>query len=198
MNDLTAVSVSRSQAQILEQLNDEEFWGYAAEIAHISMTQDQAEEYLVCDFGARHCLFPLPLLGEIVPPPHQVTLLPAAPSWMHGVVVWRSEMIAVVDLKAYLWNGADSRDNGTDPAFIDQQGAPDLLLVVQFQDLPLGLLVSGVGTIIKFDEGHVVPFELAPDWCSALRPGVVRGVLDDKLVLDIPFIFNDIVQQIKE
>ncbi len=200
MNERTAptsLSLSRCQAQLLEQLNDQEFWRYAAEIANPASTiQDQAEEYLVCDPGARSAIFPLVLLGEIISPPHQLTLLPAVPSWMFGVVEWRGETTAVVDLRAYLWNDTGSIDSRTDRSPTNQHA--NLLLVVRFRDLVLGLMVVAVSTTIKFDEGHMVPFELAPDWCSTLRPGVVRGILDDALVLDIPFIFNDIVQQIKE
>jgi len=189
---LTPVSLSRSQAHLLERLNDEEFWRYATEMAATSSTiQHQVESYLLCDLGKRRCIFPPGLAGEIVPPPHQLTLLPATPPWMPGLTVWRDEIIALVDLRAYLWNDGDI--NSTSPTVQE-----DLLLVVQFHDLILGLLVTAVATTMSYDEGHMVPFELAPDWCSELRSGTIRGILDDALVLDIPFIFNDIVQQVKE
>src|SRR3981081_2856280 len=142
---LTPMSLSRTQAQLLEQLNDEEFWCHVIEMASsTSANQDHTEEYLVCDPGVRPGIFPLVLLGEIVSPPHQLTLLPAVPSWMSGVVEWRGEMIAVVDLRAYLWNGTDSIDSGTDPSLTNQHA--NLLLVVRFRDLVLGLMVLGVST----------------------------------------------------
>ncbi len=189
---LTSVSLSRCQVHLLEQLNDEEFWRCATEIATSSSTiHDQVENYLVCNLGTRRCIFPPGLAGEIIPPPHQLTLLPAVPPWMPGLTVWRGEMIALVDLRAYLWGGDI---NNT----LSAARSPDLLLVVQFHDLILGLLVTAVATMISWNEEHMVPFELAPDWCSELRPGAIRGVLDEALVLTIPFIFNDIVQQIKE
>ncbi len=46
---LPFVSLSRSQAQVFEQLSDEEFWHYAREAAiPLQPLQYQADEYLVC------------------------------------------------------------------------------------------------------------------------------------------------------
>ncbi|MBV9616194.1 MAG: chemotaxis protein CheW [Ktedonobacteraceae bacterium] len=191
------VSLSRSQAKVFEQLSDEEFWLYVTEAAHLSPSSpSQADEYLVCRLGIRHCMFPLALLGEVVPPPHQRTVLPDVPPWMPGLATWRNEIIAEIDLEAYLWNGVEQGDKTADTRY--PQRPPDLLLVVQAQGVTLGLLVTAVNTVAHFDTKHIVPLELAPDWCSVLSPKAVRGILDDVLVLNISAIFDDIVRNIKE
>jgi chemotaxis signal transduction protein len=106
---------------------------------------------------------------------------------MPGLTVWRDEIIPLINVRTYLW-GNSGHTNGA--------RLPDLLLVMQVRDCILGLLVAGIATAVGYDDEHVMPFDLAPDWCSELRPGTIKGVLNDALVLDVPFIFNDIVQQI--
>ncbi len=195
---LTVVSLSRSQAQVFEQLSDEDFWRYAREAASSEHSlQRQVDEYLVCRVGTRHCMLPLAMLREMVPSPHQLTLLPAVPHWMLGVTTWRSEIIAEIDLEAYLWSGVELADRVNDAIQVQNLSA-ELLLVVQVQGITLGLMVNAVNTIVRLDAEHIVPFELAPDWCLVLRPEVIRGILDEVLVLNIPAIFDDIVRQIKE
>ena len=189
--DLTVVSLSRSQAQVFEQLSDKDFWRYATEAAkNAHSLQYQADEYLVCKVGIRYCMVPVAVLGEVVPSPHQHTLLPAVPHWMLGLTTWRGEIIAEIDLEAYLWSDVESAQVQRLPA--------DLLLIVQTQGVTLGLMVHAVNTMVHFDAEHIVPFELAPDWCSGLRPEVIKGILDEVLVLNIHAIFDDIVRKIKE
>jgi chemotaxis signal transduction protein len=193
---LPFVSLSRSQAQIFEQLSDEEFWRYAREAANPSgPSPGQVDEYLVCRLGARYCMFPLAIVGEVAPSPHQRTILPDVPHWMSGLTTWRGEIIAEIDLEAYLWSTAEYEDR---VAFGYGQRQANFLLVVRAQNVTFGLIVTAVNTVVRFDAEHMVPFELAPDWCSALCPEVIKGILDDVLVLNIPAIFDDIVEQIKE
>ena len=142
-------------------------------------------------------MIPLAMLREAVPSPHQLTLLPAVPHWMLGLTTWRSEIIAKIDLEAYLWSGVELADRIVDAVPI-QQPSVDLLLVIQAQNITLGLMVNAVNTTVRFDAKHIVPFELAPDWCLVLRPEVIRGILDEVLVLNISAIFDDIVRKIKE
>jgi chemotaxis signal transduction protein len=185
------ISLSRSRTHLLAQLNDEEFWRYAAEIAASSSTTQRVENYLFCDLGTRRCIFPPGLAREIIPPPYQVTRLPATPAWMPGLTMWRGEIIPLIDVWAYLWD-----DGGYTNGALSLERPPDLLLVIQVRACIIGLLVAAITTAIGYDDEHMVPFDLAPDWCSGLRPGTIKGVLDDALVLDVPFMFNDIVQQI--
>ncbi len=193
---LPFVSLSRSQAQVFEQLSDEEFWHYAREAANPPRSsQYQANEYLVCRLGTRHCMFPLAIVGEVAPSPHQRTILPGVPHWMLGLTTWRGEIIAEIDLEAYLWSGAEHEDRAASGYGLQQA---NLLLIAQMQYIKLGLVVTAVNTVVRFDSEHIVPFELAPDWCSVLRSEAIKGIRDDVLVLNIPAIFDDIVEQIKE
>ena len=74
---LTFVSLSRSQAQVFEQLSDEDFWRYATEASSPPHSLPRlADEYLVCRLGTRYCMLPLTTLVEVVLSPHQLTLLP--------------------------------------------------------------------------------------------------------------------------
>jgi chemotaxis signal transduction protein len=195
---LTFVSLSRSQAQVFEQLSDEDFWHYATEAASPPRSLPRlADEYLVCRLGIRYCMLPLTSLVEVVPSPHQLTLLPSVPHWMLGLTTWKSEVIAEIDLEAYLWSGVEFTNKITAAAYI-QRPAANLLLVVHTQGVTIGLAVTAANTTVRFDAEYIVPFELAPDWCLALRPEGIRGVIDDVLVLNVPAIFDDVVQQIKE
>ena len=39
----------------------------------------------------------------------------------------------------------------------------------------MGLIVTAANTTVRFDAEYIVPFELAPDWCSVLRPEAIEG-----------------------
>src|ERR1700726_2277051 len=103
----TNVFFDHPAVQILEQSSDVEFWNYARQLAYAAPAIAQREEYLVCEFGSGSCLLPLSTLLEVVLPPHRLALLPATPPWMPGVVAWRGDTLAAVNLAAYL-----SRRNG--------------------------------------------------------------------------------------
>ncbi len=141
-------------------------------------------------------MFPLAIVREVAPSPCQRTILPGVPHWMPGLTTWRGEIFAEIDLEAYLWSGVEYMDRGIRSGY--GQRPADLLLILQAQGIILGLIVTAVNTVVRFDAEHIVPFELAPDWCSVLRPEAIRGIRDDVLVLNIPAIFDDIVDQIKE
>ena len=193
---LPFVSLSRSQAQVFEQLNDEEFWQYAREAATSSLSSpDQPDEYLICTLGTKHCMLPLTTVREVAPSSHQRTILPGVSYWMPGLTTWRGEIIAEIDLEAYLWSGVKHEEKSTSGY---RKRQPDLLLVVQSQGVILGLAVTAVNSVVRLDVEHIVPFELAPDWCLDLQPETIRGILDDVLILNIPAIFDGIVEQIKE
>jgi len=96
-------------AQALEQLNEEEFWSHARRLAsQAPSATGTPQEYLRCELRSGNYLIPLAALHEVVSTtydarkPHAYALLPAAPAWMVGLVAWRGETIAVIDLDAYL------------------------------------------------------------------------------------------------
>src|SRR5258708_12064902 len=90
------------QSRKLEQLRDDEFWEYARKLAELTPVVEQPEEYLTCTLSQGQCLIPLASLHEVVRSPYRIAPLPAIPVWMPGVLAWRGETIAVVDLETYL------------------------------------------------------------------------------------------------
>jgi len=188
-----AASLSSAHSQFLEQLSDEQFWNYAVELAHAAPVDTAPiDDYLVCELEKGSCILPLVTLREVVPPPHQFTLLPAAPSWMLGVGAWRGETIAIIDLNAYL-------SNTTAPLHSD-----GMLLAVQLDGLTLGLFVSAVGSMITPTRERMELSGQGPVWNAPFCAGAIKGVYRDMagqveaLVLDVPIIVNDVVQHMKD
>jgi len=177
-----------SAAHDLEQMSDDEFWNYARERASIVSRvpfrqEDYQDQYLDCELSRGSCLIPLKTIVEIVSPPHRFAQLPFSPGWMRGVLAWRGETIAVIDLDMYLY--------GTDASPLD-----GILLVISYTDLTVGLLVPGVGltTTVQFDQ--VIPSTGPSMFYTPMRAGVVRGVHAETPVLDVSALLPDIVQQI--
>ncbi len=133
---------------------------------------------------------PLRALYEIVRPPRRIAPLPAMPIWMQGVLAWRGEVIAVVDLNAYL-----SGYTMTSP----HEG---MLVVANYADLPLGLLVSASGAVIAAqgeDSGSAradVTNETLHSWCLRERAACVKGARDESFILDMDSLLGHIVQDI--
>lgn len=187
-------SLSRTHAEFLEQLNDEEFWKYAANTAHSSPSLDQPfEEYLVCDLGATRSILPIGTLRAIVAPPHLYSLLPASPTWMCGIMAWRGTAIAVIDLEAYLSNT------------VAQPRPESMLLVAQQDDITLGLLATIVGylpadlvePIAQSAYDAVSPCMGTIQWVYKGKSGKEVERREDAVILDIPAILTDVVQQVR-
>jgi chemotaxis signal transduction protein len=182
------------QSRKLEQLSDDEFWAYARRLAASAPLAAPPEEYLTCVLSSgkgKQCLIPLGTLYEIVLPPHRIAPLPAMPPWMEGVVAWRGEIIAVVDLYAYLsgQNMDGSREG--------------MLVIANCASLPLGLLVSACGAVRSAQGEDGPPLSTAPDeveagssWCLGERAAYVKGVRDKLLVLDMDGLLGHMVQEI--
>ncbi|HLG65077.1 MAG TPA: chemotaxis protein CheW [Ktedonosporobacter sp.] len=178
--------LNNSQAQFLEQLNDEEFWSYASQIAHSTLIiHPPLENYLACDLQQGSCFIPLAALREIVPPPHRFTLLPSAPPWMIGLTAWRGESIGVIDLGAYLSD-----------RMIQAQGN-GMLLIAQADELMLGLYVPVVGSMATLIMERMKSPEQPPEWYVPLCPDVLKGLYDEALVLDISVVLIDVMQRVR-
>lgn len=135
---LQAVPLDSSRLQNLALLSDEVFWEYARELAGQIATAEYPEEYLECLLPRGSRLIPLNTLYEVVVPPHLIAVLPAMPPWMPGIVAWRGESIAVIDLESYL---------AQQPVALAHDGYEGTLLIASYEGLPVALLVSGVGEI---------------------------------------------------
>ena len=175
-------SLTTQPGQNLAQLSDEEFWDYARKLAHQMPAAAQPEECVTCKLSRGDCLIPLTALYEVVRPPHQLALLPAIPEWMPGIVAWRGETIAVIDLDAYL--------SGY-PADLPDEG---ILLVANYDGLPVGLLVPTIGQTTPLQSGGV--YQL-PSWYLFSRAAFVKGLQGEAPVLDLPLLLAHAVQQIE-
>lgn len=170
-----------AQAQFLEQLSNEDFWTYARQRARsLPPVSTKGEEYLVCELEDVVCVLPLTVIHEAVPVPQQCTFLPDAPPWMSGITTWRGEIIAAVDLAAYLTS-------------LPSRSLPGgMLLIAHHNDILLGLLVSSIRTTVTVQNDQVTPS--AP--LQSLRVELLPGVPADAVVLDIPAILVNVVRQI--
>jgi len=192
----TSSLVDSNHAQLLEQLSDEEFWKQAAEAATpLSHTHTLYNVYLVCAFHHGHCIFPLTLLREIVPPPYHFSRFPATPSWLCGLSAWHGEAIAVIDLDAYLLPHASSVIRGPG------EHLDGLLLIAQHEDSTLGFFVSAVESTVCLEAEQILSFEQVS---GEYPPNVIAGIKREtggqesfSFLLDIPAIFNDITYNIK-
>lgn len=181
--------LGHSHAHFLEQLSDQEFWQYASDLARTQpLFAGPSQEYLLCELEHGQCFLPLAGLREVIPPPHAFTLLPTSPSWMHGIVAWHGETIAVVDLDAYLFQQP-------------MQATPDgLFLVAQVEevgDVILGLYVKSVRSITAFETAAVIQAQTDTSPYPHACLGAIKGTYADAPVLDIAVILTDIVQHIK-
>jgi chemotaxis signal transduction protein len=172
----------------LEQMADEEFWNYARTQADIvpqisSQESNYQNQHLECELSRGNCLIPLKAIAEVLPPPHKYTLLPLVPIWMRGLVAWRGEAIAMIDLDMYLYGEKSSRLDG-------------MLLVANYTGIKVGLLVPGIGltTTVRFEQVNT------PDgpavFYTPMRAGVISGVYAEEPVLDVSALLPDVVQQI--
>lgn len=193
-----ATFLHQEHAPLLEKMDDEEFWAYAAAYAQkVPAEQTTNNNFLVCDLHIFGCLLDLATLRVVVPSPSRVSLLPMAPSWMLGVTAWSGIPLAVVDLCTYLFG----RDYKTSQA-------PSMLLVVQDNDILLGFSAPVIGmstnvNISLFRSPDQLETEYVPPCAGAIKglfmDGVVIGMDDNKisLVLDVPVILADMVQQLR-
>jgi chemotaxis signal transduction protein len=193
----TSISTSfdSALASHLEQISDDEFWTLAYQQAAITGSATSHEEYLECklDGSGGCCLLALEALGQIVFPPHRIALLPAMPGWMIGLVAWRGDTLAVVDLAAYL---ADSKYP------LIEQPSEGILLVtnhIREENPPLGLLIPAIGltTPLPLEQLRVHDAPDTPvDWLAPTRIDVVRGSYNGTIVLDMRSLLSAIVQRI--
>ena len=187
---VNATYLDETHLHNLEQLSDDEFWDYARTLAHQAPVAAQTEEYLECTLSNGSCLIPLTALNEVVLPPHRLALLPTTPEWMPGVVAWRGEVIAVMDLSMYLSGHTLDLSNG-------------IMLVAYHAGPAIGLLVPSIGqtTPIQHDAQLVLKnpaeTEQVSSWYLPSRATFVKGVQKESLVLDMPSLLADAIQQIE-
>ncbi len=199
----------KAYASYLEGLSDAQFLRHASDLASMPLTTSGAQTLdmstslapqseqseasscvtcITCELRNGHTVLPLALIREILPVSQHITRLPEVPHWMLGILSWRSQTMATIDLCSYLRKQSDAplRDHVT--------------LIVQYEQTCLALRVLSIDLVpTTIDIRRIVP--LAP---NLQYSKVVVGVLEqDNLeqgqvyVLDIPVFFNDVVQSIE-
>ena len=96
-------SQRRLDLQNLELMSDEEFWHYARERANAISGVSPGEEtrspqYLECKLSCGTFLISLQSVCAVLDAPRSFALLPDIPPWMLGIMIWRGQAIAVLDL----------------------------------------------------------------------------------------------------
>lgn len=203
--DSTLFSVSPdAYAEYLEQLSDTEFWNHAYEKAHmprlshsshalamVATSPGDTLSCITCELRTARCVLPLTLVREILPNAQHIARLPDMPHWMLGILSWRGETMAAIDLCSYLTK------SDTSPL------QKHVFLVLQHASISLAFCVLSVeATVVNVQQ--ITPFTLPPVTESGEAPIGIVGVLEHNdvgpqqvFVLDIPALFNDVVQCIE-
>ena len=173
----------------LERMTDEDFWNYARVHANTvpqisSQERNYQDQHLECELSHGNCLIPLKDIVEVLPSSQKYTHLPLTPIWMCGLFAWCGETTALIDLDMYLCGVSSSRPDG-------------MLMIANYSDITIGLLVPGVGltTTVQFEQ--VNPSIGPTVFYTPIRAGVIRGVYAQKPVLDVAALLPDVVQQIR-
>lgn len=168
-------------------MDEEEFWNYAHQRARVVPESPSRTEYVECRFGNGACLIALRDLAEVLSPPHRLARLPGMPDWMAGIMAWRGEMVAVVNLDSYIWPA---------PALPLPQVADGILLIAHARGQTLGLLAPALGVTTTIDFEHISAFNDSSSMAFAGKAGILDGMYTDMPVLNIPALLAELVQQI--
>ncbi|HEY0756413.1 MAG TPA: chemotaxis protein CheW [Ktedonobacteraceae bacterium] len=173
--------------QNLEQMSDEEFWSYAHQRARAAPEQPSHAEYLECKLSDSAYLLPLGELAEVLPPPYRLARLPGMPAWMAGIMAWRGETIAIVNLDRYFLS-SQSADLS--------QITEGVMLVVRASGQVLGLLVPAPGITITVELEEITPLSASAHMSLARDGGIFEGIYADIPILNISALLARLVQQI--
>lgn len=134
-------------------------------------------ELAVVRVGEDEYVIDLKRVDEVMPTP-PITPVPRAPWFLEGVVRYRQEVLPVVDLRKRL---------GVQPRPDALGKRRDRLVVCRVGGRRLGLVVDGVGAVVRASRAEVTPAPLTRD--PAGGPAVVLGVVTRgralRLMLDV-------------
>lgn len=171
--------------QDLERMNDEEFWSYANQRAHNSSEPSLHVEYIECKLSNGTCLIALSDLVEVLSPPQRLARLPGMPAWMGGILAWRGETIAVVDLDHYLSSTTSTA-----------QIARCMVLVARSAGKTLGLLVPALGLTRTIEQEQITSHATFVDPPVATHRALIVGTNADTPILNTSVLLTALVQQI--
>ncbi|GAC1567596.1 MAG: hypothetical protein NVS3B14_14140 [Ktedonobacteraceae bacterium] len=130
------------------------------------------------------CFVPLHALEEVLPAPHRFAHLPLTPRWMPGVLAWRGEIMAVVNLEEYLSDLAAPLSGG-------------MLLVARHPECVVGLRVPAVGSTVMIEPEQLTPSITPLLPYTPARAGNVSGVYAGCPVLDVAALLHDVTLQVR-
>src|SRR5579875_917702 len=188
---LVPTALRGSQVRSLEKLSDEDFWKYAREAAHpVSPVPPAASTCALCRLSCGPWLVPLDALREVIPFSQPCTPLPLMPYWMLGLVAWRGEVIAAIDLDAYLCTLQAI-------AYTPPTYKSGMLLVARYEDHALAFYVTALDKTLAGEPAQILPPTEQPLPTEALSD-ILLGRYADIWILDILKLVNSAVQQIGE
>lgn len=179
--------ISGLHIQDLEKLKDEDFWEYARQRARATPEPSSHTEYLECKLDNKSCLVALRDLAEVIPPPHRLASLPGMPDWMVGIIAWRGETIAVIDLDRYLHPRQEA-----EPA----SPTSGMLLVASQEGRTFGLLVPAIGLTTPITAEQIISLSVLTDFALAEKGEIIAGTHTDLPILNISALLVRLVQQI--
>jgi chemotaxis signal transduction protein len=109
------------------------------------------------------------------------------PAWMIGIMAWRGETIAVVDLDCYL---------SDKPGISSLSATNAMLLVAKQQNHTFGLLIPAIGFTSTIELEQVTPLSALTNFTFAEKNEVIEGAFSDIPILSIPALLTMLVQQI--
>lgn len=178
---------SRLNIQDLERMKEEEFWDYARQRAETVSEPPSYAEYLECKLSSKVCLIALRDLAEVLPPPHRLARLPEVPPWMVGIMAWRGETIAVVDLDLYLLSGQETAISET---------TEGMLLIASQTGQAFGLLVPAIGFTSTIRLEQIEPLPAPTESTLAEETEIIAGIYTDLPILNIPRLLDGLIQKI--
>lgn len=176
-------------AQLLEQMTDEEFWQRARTQATEATLRSPSEsaalhQYLECELERGTCFVPLRAVEAVIPASSPLARLPFSPRWLQGVQAWRGEIVAVVGLDQYL-SGIETAASG------------GMLLIARHPECVIGLRVPGVGLTTSIEPEQLAPASSPSPLYSPARVAVIQGMYNGCPVLDIAALLADVAFQIE-
>ncbi|HEU0001363.1 MAG TPA: chemotaxis protein CheW [Ktedonobacteraceae bacterium] len=176
-------------AQSLERMTDEEFWQRArVEAANASTPLSPSEnaglhQYLACELRRGTCYVPLHAIEAVIPASFSLARLPFAPRWVYGVLAWRGEIAAVVNLDEYL-------------SELEMPFSGGMLLIARHPQCAIGLLVPAIGLTTTIGSEQLTSATAPSTLYAPARADVVQGLYDGYPVLDAVALLNDVTRQI--
>lgn len=186
---LAPTAWSGLQVRSLEQLSDEAFWGYAFNAANpVPHLPAKLDAYLVCQLSSGPWLLPLDALHEIVLTSQLYTHLPATPQWMPGLMAWRGDAIAVINLDAYL---CTLQERPYTHSTIHEGS----LLIASVDTRTFAFYVGTISETMTIDETQIQSLAVQLPVTDALRP-ILLGRYAETWILDMRKLINSVMQQI--